>query len=319
MLKRKLEADKGKEVEPLNKNALKKQRKKDARDLSKYINKQRTLIFSSRGINFKFRHFMKDLQDLLPHSKKDCKLDTKDKLQIINEVAEMKNCNNTIFFESRKHKDLYMWMSKTPMGPSVKFLCENIHTMAEVKLTGNCLKGSRPILNFDKNFDDQPHLKLLKELMTQIFGSPKGHPKVKPFIDHVLSFFYADGRIWVRNYQVMFDVANPTNPNETSKTPVLVEIGPRFVLNPIRIFGGSFGGPTLWENPKYVSPNKLRAELKLQRSMKYKNRVAQEGDRQARAEANPMPQDELEGVFADKPVKKKEESSSDDDSSDDEE
>ena len=35
----------------------------------------------------------------------------------------------------------------------------------------------------------------------QVFGSPKGHPKVKPFVDHILSFFIADNRIWVRNYQ----------------------------------------------------------------------------------------------------------------------
>lgn len=33
--------------------------------------------------------------------------------------------------------------------------------------------------------------------------------------------------------------------------------GPRFVLNPIKIFDGSFGGATLWENPHYVSPAKV--------------------------------------------------------------
>uniref|UniRef100_A0A453NZ77 Uncharacterized protein n=1 Tax=Aegilops tauschii subsp. strangulata TaxID=200361 RepID=A0A453NZ77_AEGTS len=37
----------------------------------------------------------------------------------------------------------------------------------------------------------------------------------------------------------------------------LVEVGPRFCLNPIKIFGGSFGGPTLYENPFYVSPNQV--------------------------------------------------------------
>lgn len=31
--------------------------------------------------------------------------------------------------------------------------------------------------------------------------------------------------------------------------PTLVEIGPRFVMTPIRIFEGSFGGATLYENP----------------------------------------------------------------------
>jgi hypothetical protein len=35
----------------------------------------------------------------------------------------------------------------------------------------------------------------------------------------------------------------------------MVEIGPRFVLNLIKIFQGSFGGPTLFENPHFESPN----------------------------------------------------------------
>lgn len=41
----------------------------------------------------------------------------------------------------------------------------------------------------------------------------------------------------------------------------LVEIGPRFVLCPIRIFAGSFGGPTLYQNPDFVSPNFVRAQV----------------------------------------------------------
>jgi hypothetical protein len=39
----------------------------------------------------------------------------------------------------------------------------------------------------------------------------------------------------------------------------LVEVGPRLALQPIKIFAGSFGGPVLYENPAYVSPNKARA------------------------------------------------------------
>ena len=27
------------------------------------------------------------------------------------------------------------------------------------------------------------------------------------------------------------------------------------MLNPIKVFNGSFGGETLWENPNYVTPN----------------------------------------------------------------
>jgi len=34
-------------------------------------------------------------------------------------------CTSAIFFEVRKKMDLYLWMAKTPDGPSAKFLVEN--------------------------------------------------------------------------------------------------------------------------------------------------------------------------------------------------
>lgn len=39
--------------------------------------------------------------------------------------------------------------------------------------------------------------------------------------------------------------------------PLRYILGPRFVLNPIRFFEGSFGGPTLYENASYVAPNEV--------------------------------------------------------------
>ncbi|EAW55910.1 brix domain containing 2, isoform CRA_b [Homo sapiens] len=75
----------------------------------KWKNKERILIFSSRGINFRTRHLMQDLRMLMPHSKADTKMDRKDKLFVINEVCEMKNCNKCIYFEAKKKQDLYMW------------------------------------------------------------------------------------------------------------------------------------------------------------------------------------------------------------------
>ncbi len=126
---------------------------------------------------------MNDLIQLLPHCKKDNKLDTKNDRNVINEVADMKvngairvvvdepsdkplphpatqGCSSVIFFEVRKKQDLYLWLAKSPAGPSVKFLVQNVHTMAELKLSGNCLKGSRPVLSFDKTFDNEPHLQV---------------------------------------------------------------------------------------------------------------------------------------------------------------
>ena len=69
----------------------------------------------------------------------------------------MKSCTTCLFFECRKKKDLFMWLVRSPSGPSVKFHVQNIHTMQELKFTGNCLLGSRPILVFDKAFDAAPH------------------------------------------------------------------------------------------------------------------------------------------------------------------
>ena len=71
------------------------------------------------------RHLMNDLYSLLPHSRKESKLDTKTKLYQLNELAELYNCNNVLFFEARKGKDLYLWMSKPPNGPTVKFHLQN--------------------------------------------------------------------------------------------------------------------------------------------------------------------------------------------------
>lgn len=93
--------------------------------------------------------------------------------------------------------------------------------MAELKLTGNCLRSSRPILSFDPLFAEKPHYTLLKELFLQIFGVPKQHPKSQPFFDHVFTFTILDDRIWFRNFQIL------------SEDGALAEVGPRFVLNPV--------------------------------------------------------------------------------------
>lgn len=237
----------------------------------------------------------------MPHSKGDAKLDAKDKLYVANEVADMKNCNNCLLLEARKHQDLYMWMSKTPHGPSVKMHVQNVHTMSEVKLTGNSLKGSRPLLLFDEIFDTEPHWRCMKEMFVQTFGTPKGHPKMKPFIDHVFSFFVADNRIWFRNYQIVYDASQNKSIKASSTTkpgePVLVEIGPRFVMNPIRIFNGSFSGATVWENDQYVSPNALRAAMKRSKAMRYDDRSAQKGLRKEKLKKEQLPEQPLDDVF----------------------
>jgi len=264
-------------------------------NLNKYTNKQRTLVFCSRGVSHRDRHLLQDLRDMLPHSKKEVKFDAKGKLALINEVCELKSCNNCIFLEAKKRQDLYLWMSKTPHVPSVRFLLHNVHTMSEVKLTGNCLKGSRPVLAFSDSFNSEPHWQLIKEMLTQVFGSPLGHPHVKPFVDHVLSFMILDNRIWFRNYQLSYGVAaEGKGPGDM----LLAEVGPRFVLNPIKIFAGSFGGAMLWENPTYVSPNVSRQEVAKRKSMKYSGKVMSKTERKQYEAENRLEPDELADTFA---------------------
>lgn len=229
----------------------------------KWTNKQRVLVFAARGITQRDRHLMIDLRDMMPHSKTESKFERKDPLFVINEICEMKNCNKCIFFEGRKKKDLFMWLANVPQGPSVKFYVENVHTMKELKMTGNCLKGTRPLLSFDASFDTQPYWSLLKELMTQIFSTPRNHPKSQPFFDHIFTFTIIENRIWFRNFQILEEDGQ------------LAEIGPRFVLNPIKVFGSSFGGETLWENPNYVTPNMYRRMLSLQSGLKYRQKIEQ--------------------------------------------
>jgi ribosome biogenesis protein BRX1 len=251
------------------------------------------------------RHLLNDLYSLMPHSRKEAKLDTKTKLYQLNELAELYNCNNVLFFEARKGKDLYAWMSKPPNGPTVKMHVQNcrftraeltfvhasnmhlVHTMDELHFTGNCLKGSRPILSFDAAFDKEAHLIVLKELFTHTFGVPKGARKSKPFVDHVMGFTVIDGKIWIRCYQIneteadksksipegdVPEVEAPKKGKGAETSLNLIEIGPRFVLTPIVMLESSFGGPVIYENKEFVSPNQVRSDLRKSKAGRFNRR-----------------------------------------------
>jgi ribosome biogenesis protein BRX1 len=255
-----------------------------------YINKQRCLVLASRGITPRHRHLLEDVRSLIPHHKKDSKLDEKQNIQAaVLEIAAVKSCNSVIFLEARKRQDVYLWASLTPNGPSCKFCVSNVHTMDELKLTGNGLKGSRPLLSFDSSFETKPHMKVIKELLVETFGIPRGHPKSKPFVDRVMTFYMVDGKVWVRNYQISEEQAANAKEAREKKLELgidtsLIEIGPRFVLDPIRVFKGSFGGQTIWQNADYISPNDQRAERMKIKGGGYQDRIAQKTGKKERKE-----------------------------------
>lgn len=115
---------------------------------------------------------------------------------------------------------------------------------------------------------------------------------------------FSHAQIWVRHYQILEE--QPSSALEAHLTKKLsgqteptslVEIGPRFVLTPIRIFRGSFGGQTLFQNPDFVSPNDVRAQEKLVKGMAYGNRKNSQLERKERKARVVVPNDPLDSVF----------------------
>ena len=107
-----------------------------------------------------------------------------------------------------------------------------------------------------------------------------------------MGFTIADGKIWIRCFQISETAISKTDTakengmddgaarSKVSKKPgdtkiSLVEIGPRFVLTPIVILESSFGGPVIYENKEFVSPNQIRSELRLSKAGRYNQRSEQ--------------------------------------------
>ena len=166
--------------------------------------------------------------------------------------------------------------------------------MSELNFTGNAVKGSRAIVSFDKSFDLVPAAAVIKELLQSTFSVPRGSRKSKPFIDRVVSFTYADNKVWMRHYEIQPITSSEEarvvssleaaakrglardEPVEEEEAPAdndhsldgveLIEIGPRFVMTPTVILEGSFSGPKVYENKEFVSADSVRAEIREKRA-----------------------------------------------------
>jgi ribosome biogenesis protein BRX1 len=239
-------------------------------------------------------------------------LDTKKKTAgynlLLNSLADLHACNVIFFLEARKRgQDLYLWLSRPPNGPTIKFAVSNLHTMGELGagFSGNCLKGGRGLVAFDKSFDDEHVMTpgnewkgLVREMLRSVFCVPKrGVRGMKPFIDRITGIFMVDGKIWVRVFEIRETEPSKSKPDEVTddgakkqkkekksskdRSPEisLVEIGPRFVLTPIVMLEGSFGGPVIYENKEYVTPNQVRREIRMQKASRYVSRRSDQQDR----------------------------------------
>lgn len=138
--------------------------------------------------------------------------------------------------------------------------------------------------------------------MRQLLVTLRFYTILLPTSNHFPSILH--NQIWVRNYQIMEEAAATAKEAHAQKkltgqthSTSLIEIGPRFVLNPIRIFRGSFGGQTLWQNDEFVSPNVIRAQQKREKGEQYVRRKGAERSRKKRKEAIVVPDDPLADVF----------------------
>ncbi|EPY42891.1 ribosome biogenesis protein BRX1 [Angomonas deanei] len=239
----------------------------------------------------KDRHLLTDFKGLMPHARDHPKLPTsrKDVGDQLQELCQLHACNSFVLIEPHRKDITYMWVGQSPNGPSVKFQLHNVHTADEIRMAGNCLKYSRPLLHFDRDFELQPPLRIMKSLLHMMFNVPRYHPKSKPFVDRIVSFFWLDGHIWVRHYQIVH-----TSP------PSLLEIGPRFALQPVVILDGVCQGKTLWKNEDSRPPTEQRRNRKLRRLEKMDmNEVVKDKSEKHRA-LHPAPSaDPLDMVFRD--------------------
>lgn len=220
-----------------------------------WVNKQRTLVIFSKGIRNNEKQLAKELISLMCHTKTDSSLDKSDIFEQISELCRLRNCQNCIFFEQKKH-ELFLWIAKYPSGPSVKFRLSEIVLAENTKFHGNCLKASRPILSFDSEFLKNPRNTLIKNMLVDAFNIPKNHPKSQPFFDKVFSFNFNNEAIHFRNYQIA--------KNSVRNADVeFIEIGPRFQLEIVKIFDDFFGGKVIYYNQDFK-------ELRDEREMKNK-------------------------------------------------
>ena len=54
------------------------------------------------------------------------------------------------------------------------------------------------------------------------------------------------------------------------------------MLTPIVILESSFGGPVIYENKEFVSPNQIRSEIRRKKAGRYNDRTDQGADRNER-------------------------------------
>lgn len=73
----------------------------------------------------------------------------------------------------------------------------------------------------------------------------------------------------------------------------MVEIGPRFCLNPVKILDGCMSGETIWQNENFITPNALRSK----KYANYTNRLDAKDKRKKKLKSNVLEETDLDRAF----------------------
>lgn len=199
-----------------------------------------TLILGTRGLRARHRHLLRDFLRLMPHGRTGGKLGVDAGLEGVVPLCEDADCSMALLLDARDPRRLYLWAAGCPDGPSAMFRVLNVHTVAELKLDVRSAGSSRSLLCFDQGFEACAERRVLKALLTRTFGVPRGirlpQGAAVERVRHALCFSWLDDRIWLRVYRLGIGLDG---------TRDLSEIGPRLVLQPVRVIASAFSGAIL--------------------------------------------------------------------------
>jgi ribosome biogenesis protein BRX1 len=252
----------------------------------------RPLLLASKGLIHEHAQVFEDFLGLIPHAKKEQSMPPSDFVHL-EEIAGDRHCDVAAVFETRHrrvNRECYFWIARVPDGPSVNFFIEDAQSIKDLKLIGNCLKGSRPILQFDPGLEDGGVFSISANLLGRLFSVPFEEPRSKPFVDRTMIFLRVGDSIVMRHYQIQW--------GEGEALTVLAEVGPRVRLVPHFVLAGAFKGHKLWKNEGFISPYaELKAERREKAAARKRGRERQ-ATREERRLQVPVLTDPNAGLFA---------------------
>ena len=252
--------------------------------ISKALN-HKPLILANKGISHDIAQILDDFLKLVPHAKKESRTSEKD-FYSLDETATDLHCDTIALFQTKHHEDPFLWISKSPEGPSMCLFIEESKSIEQLSSVGNCMKGSRPLLIFDPLFESTDIFSMTKDLFLRLFSVPFQDPHSKPFVDRTMTFNIINNKIIIHNFQIQWE-----------DTPTLVEIGPRLTLIPAFILAGVFKGHKIWKNNDLITPyikKKLERKGKIQSRKEMREKQAQ---REEIKQSIPKVIDPMEGIF----------------------